>query len=290
MVRRVKRSPGDGLTLLASVAIGLCGLSAASAGEPARSLPTAESVAWMPRAQQFADLPHGRTLYIAHCGRCHGMDGGGGEGPRLAVAELQQAQDVETLQGLIRRGVPGTAMRGLWQISGDDVRDIAAYVWSLGRNEVAVAELPGDPDEGAALYASMNCSSCHIIGGQGGTMGPVLTRIGLRRGIDHLREALVDPGAALPENSDPAAAGSIYLLISVQTRDGRRITGTRVNEDTFTLQIRDEEDAFHSIRKEDIVSLQRRFGESLMPSYADTVNDEGIDALVAYLATLKGES
>ncbi len=241
-------------------------------------------------AQQSADLSHGRTLYVAHCGRCHGLDGGGGEGPRLAVPELQQAQDLEALRALIRSGVPGTPMRGVWLIGDDDVRDIAAYVWSLGRNEVSGAGLPGDPEEGAALYASMDCSSCHIINRQGGTLGPVLTRIGRLRGIDHLREALVDPGAALPENPDRAAAGSIYLLISVQTRDGRRITGTRVNEDTFTLQVRDDEDVFHSVRKEDIVSLQKRFGESLMPSYADTVTEEGINALVAYLATLRGQS
>ena len=290
------------MALVASMALGFGALSAATS--PLTSLATPQVASQEPtehtlqvvpqepaaQAPQAADLAHGRTLYVAHCGRCHGIDGGGGEGPRLAVPDLQQAADVEAVQGLIRGGVAGTAMRGLWQITGDDVRDIAAYVWSLGRSDVSVAELPGDPDEGAALYASMDCSSCHIIDGAGGTMGPVLTNIGRLRGIDHLREALLDPGATLPENPVASAAGSIYLLVSVQTRDGRRITGTRVNEDTFTIQVRDEEDMFHSIRKDDIVSLQKRFGESLMPSYADTVNEGGINALVAYLATLRGGS
>ncbi len=268
------------------MALGFGALSAATSPMTPRATPQVASQ----EAAEPADLAHGRTLYVAHCGRCHGMDGGGGEGPRLAVPELQQAADVEAVQGLIRGGVPGTAMRGLWQITGDDVRDIAAYVWSLGQSDVSVAELPGDPEEGAVLYASMDCSSCHIIDGAGGTLGPVLTNIGRLRGIDHLREALVDPAATLPENPVASAAGSIYLLVTVQTRDGRRITGTRVNEDTFTIQVRDEEDMFHSIRKEDIASLQKRFGESLMPSYADTVNEEGINALVAYLATLREKS
>ncbi len=261
------------------MALGLDAAPVESAQEPADAA-----------AEQPADLAHGRTLYVAHCGRCHGIDGGGGEGPRLAVSELQQAADLEALQELIRRGVPGTAMRGLGIVTGDDVRDIAAFVWSLGRVGVSADELPGDPVQGAALYASMDCSSCHIIDGAGGTLGPILTSIGRMRGIEHLREALVDPGAALPENPNRSAAGSIHLLVSVQTRDGRRISGTRVNEDTFTVQIRDEEDVFHSVRKEDIVSLQKRFGESLMPSYVGTVNEEGINALVAYLATLKGGS
>ena len=28
-----------------------------------------------------ADLARGRTLYVTYCARCHGMTGGGGEGP-----------------------------------------------------------------------------------------------------------------------------------------------------------------------------------------------------------------
>jgi hypothetical protein len=118
----------------------------------------------------------------------------------------------------------------------------------------------------------------------------VLTNIGHLRGIDHLREALVDPGATLPENLVTSAVGSIYLLVSVETLDGRHITGTRVNEDTFTIQIRDEEDMYHSFRKDEIVLLEKRFGESLMPAYAETMNEEGINALVSYLATLRDGS
>ena len=252
----------------------------------AEALPSQDAA----EAEQPADITHGRTLYIAHCGRCHGVDGGGGEGPRLAVPELQGAADLDALRTLIRRGVPGTAMRGLGIVTGDDVRDIAAFVWSLGEVGASVEELPGDPAEGAALYASMDCASCHIIAGEGGTLGPILTRIGRARSIAHLRESLVDPGAALPENPSRSAAGSIYLLVTVQTRDGRRISGTRVNEDSFTVQIRDDEEIFHSVRKENIAAYDKRFGESLMPSYAATVSEEGINALVAYLATLKGES
>ena len=272
------------------MALGFGALSAATS--PLTSLATSQVASQEPaeQAPQPADLTHGRTLYVAHCGRCHGIDGGGGEGPRLAVPELQQAADLEAVQGLIRGGVPGTPMRGLRIVTDDDVRDIAAFVWSLGRVGASVDELPGDPDEGAALYASMDCASCHIIDGDGGTLGPILTSIGRMRSVEHLRESLVDPGAALPENPSRSAAGSIYLLVTVQTRDGRRISGTRVNEDSFTLQIRDDEDIFHSVRKEDVVSFDKRFGESLMPSYAGTVNVEGINALVAYLATLKGES
>lgn len=276
-----------GIGLLASIALGF----GEAPLEPLGLIFQEASLTVSPSTvQQPPNVAHGRTLYVAHCGRCHGMEGGGGEGPRLKVRQLQRAADLESLQGLIRAGVAGTPMRGLRIVNDDDVRDIAGYVWSLGRANVPVARLPGDPNAGAALYASMDCSSCHIVDGKGGTLGPALTNIGHLRGIDHLREALVDPGATLPENLVASAVGSIYLLVSVETLDGRRITGTRVNEDTFTIQIRDEEDIYHSIRKDEIVLLKKRFGESLMPAYGETVNEEGINALVSYLATLRDGS
>ncbi len=239
-------------------------------------------------SQESPDPARGRRLYVAHCARCHGMDGGGGEGPRLAVADLQQAADVEALRAIIAGGIPGTPMGQMWMLDDRDVADVASYVWSMGRNDVAADELPGDPLEGEALYASMGCDACHVINGEGGPLGPVLTEIGYLRSLEHLRESLIDPGASLPENPDPLA-GSRYLPVTVGTDDGRRVRGLRVNEDTFTIQILDEEGIYHSIRK-DGIQLEKHFGESLMPSYADRLNEDGVNALVAYLATLKGES
>jgi len=62
-----------------------------------------------------------------------------------------------------------------------------------------------------------------------------------------------------------------------------------VNEDTFTIQLRDVDGSLQSLRKADLASLEKPPGASVMPSYRDTLEPDEIDDLVAFLATLRGE-
>jgi cytochrome c1 len=61
----------------------------------------------------------------------------------------------------------------------------------------------------------------------------------------------------------------------------------RVNEDSFTIQLRDYEDRFHSLRKNELKDLKKEFGVSTMPSYKTLAAAE-LDDLIAYLASLGG--
>ncbi len=63
----------------------------------------------------------------------------------------------------------------------------------------------------------------------------------------------------------------------------------RVNEDDFTLQLRDDAGRFHSLDKRDLKSLEKRRQMSLMPGYADALSEAELDDLVAYLASLGGQ-
>jgi hypothetical protein len=78
-------------------------------------------------------------------------------------------------------------------------------------------------------------------------------------------------------------------VVRVASRDGRRVRGTRVNEDSFTIQLRDASNRFYSFRKLDLAEVQKEFGVSTMPSYKTTLTAAEIDDLVAYLASLRGE-
>jgi hypothetical protein len=80
-----------------------------------------------------------------------------------------------------------------------------------------------------------------------------------------------------------------FLLVRVVTRDGLEMHGMRVNEDAFTIQLRDEKDQFHSFRKQDLREVEKEFGKSLMPSYQGRLSTSEIDDLVAYLASLRGD-
>jgi putative heme-binding domain-containing protein len=226
----------------------------------------------------------GQRLFEAQCARCHGLKGTGGTGPGLDRARLRRAADDRALFALIKEGVPGTEMPGTWQMDDREIRQVADYVRSLGRAEVT--PFSGDPAKGKALYAKGDCSRCHAVKGQGGVLGPDLTDIGARRGAAHLRRILLDPGSSKLVDSDGYLA---FLNVRVATRDGRVVQGLRVNEDSFTIQLRDADDRLHSFEKGELAEVRREPEASVMPSYAKTLSASEIDDLVAYLSGLRGE-
>ena len=117
---------------------------------------------------------------------------------------------------------------------------------SLGR-QVQVA-LPGEPERGKRLYETKGqCVTCHIVRGRGSSLGPDLTDIGARRGPDHLRSMLLNPGTSKARDSSGYLQ---FLVIRVVTQDGREVRGMRINEDTFTLQLRDADNRLYSFRKQ----------------------------------------
>lgn len=226
--------------------------------------------------QQEAD--RGRKLFENHCSRCHGIGGTGGEGPGLARPRLRHASDDEALFKLIQDGIEGTDMPDAWQLSDNEVRQVVAYVRSLARVEPEPE--PGDPERGKALFSGKGgCSTCHIVEGEGGTLGPDLSEVGLLRGASYLRQSLVAPETTVPEG---------YLLVRAVTSTGDVIQGVRMNEDSFSIQIRDDRGRFHSLQKRELEELSKKFGESPMPSYRSQLTDAELDDLVAYLASLRG--
>jgi hypothetical protein len=61
----------------------------------------------------------------------------------------------------------------------------------------------------------------------------------------------------------------------------------RVNEDTFTIQLRDANNRLYSLQKGDLEALDKLEG-SLMPAYEKALCPSDIDHLVSYLASRKG--
>ena len=229
------------------------------------------------------DQDRGKRLFEGHCGRCHGMQGGGGTGANLRRAKLDRAPDDVRLFDLIRDGIPESGMPSAWAISDNEVRDVIAYVRALGR--VAPEPLPGDPAKGKLVYRTADCGNCHIIAGEGGSLGPELTDVGARRGIEFLRDTLLHPGKDRALTKDGYAN---HLPVLAVKKDGRVLTGIRVNEDTFTIQLRDANNRFHSLRKSDLEE-QQKLDVSVMPAYEKALSQSDIEQLVAYLASLKGK-
>jgi putative heme-binding domain-containing protein len=209
------------------------------------------------------------------------MQGGGGTGANLRRPKLRQAPDDDSLFNLLRSGIPAAGMPSTWPLSDNEVRDVMAYVRSLGR---ALPEpLPGDPDKGRLIFQKAECGTCHIVAGKGGILGPELTEIGDRRGVLFLRSAMLHPGK---DRAVTAEGYATFLPILAVTHDGRVLTGVRLNEDTFTIQLRDASNRLYSLQKGDLEVL-RKLEVSVMPSYEKTLSPSDIDQVVSYLASLK---
>lgn len=228
---------------------------------------------------QLDELTQGKKIYINQCSLCHGVGGVGGKGPALNQPKLARAETEADLLRVIREGVSNSEMPGFWQLNDKEAQQVAAYVRSLGR--VATEKLAGDARRGKAIYETKgNCAGCHIIAGTGGVAGHELTDIGLRRSPAHLREAIVNPSATVPDG---------YLVVRVTTANQQTIRGVRVNEDPFTIQLRDANNRHHSFRKAALQEIKKEFGASMMPAYKDAFTASELDDLVAYLASLRGE-
>ena len=71
------------------------------------------------------------------------------------------------------------------------------------------------------------------------------------------------------------------------TRDGKVINGRRLNEDTYTVQLVDDQERLVSLVKHDLREYTI-LTVSPMPSYRYTLTDAELADVVAYLLSLKG--
>jgi hypothetical protein len=76
-------------------------------------------------------------------------------------------------------------------------------------------------------------------------------------------------------------------FVRVVTGDGVTITGRLLNQDTFTVQLMDENEQLRSFQKS-ILKGYSFIDKSQMPSYKGKLNAQDLTDLVSYLASLKG--
>lgn len=249
-------------------------------------LPAAQNAAQDSPAAKLtqADLDEGKQLYAAECSGCHGVDGSGGMGPNIRASA--QARGDQGLFSVIRNGVSG--MAPVMSLNDKRAWQVVGYVRTFGGSASDEAA-KGDPAKGKAVYATNGCAGCHAIAGQGSGAGPELTRIGNSRAPRYLHDMLLNPGANPPADTALMERASFtgYLLTTVVTKDGHKVSGIRVNEDTFTIQLRDLGGHYYSFDKADLQKIETEPKKSVMPSYSNLSATE-LDDLIAYLASLKG--
>jgi putative heme-binding domain-containing protein len=224
-----------------------------------------------------ADIEYGARLYAERCVVCHGERGDLMPGANLASGSFRNAPTDRDLMTVIRNGIPGTAMTATGY-SEAEATALVAYLRNMATFDASGVVI-GDEERGRALYeAKGDCESCHRIAGRGPRFAPDLTQVGTLRTAATLQRTLVDPdGGMVPINRPVRAI----------TRDGTAINGRRVNEDTFTVQLVDEEGRLVTLDKADLREY-RVDTAAAMPSYAEVFTEQERADLVAYLLSLKG--
>jgi putative heme-binding domain-containing protein len=223
------------------------------------------------------DVAAGRRVYLGRCAICHGRNGEGGVGINLTTGQYRMGGSDSQLFRTIQNGIPGSEMPGTRQVDAEIWR-LVAYVKSLGAAG-ATEKAYGDARAGRTVYEARRCSQCHVVGQEGGGLGPELSEIGVRRSLAYLRESIVNPDADIAIK---------YLAIAVVTASGERISGTRINEDDYSIQIRDMFGNVRSFLKTGVKEIQHP-KQSLMPSYKAALSATELDDLVGYLSSLRGE-
>ncbi|HEX4264295.1 MAG TPA: c-type cytochrome [Verrucomicrobiae bacterium] len=241
-------------------------------------------------SENFDELEQGRRLFERNCASCHGLNGEGAKGPTLAQPSLPRASNYESLLRIITGGINGTEMPSA-HLERKDIELVAKYVKSLSLRPHLHLAIPGDAVRGEQIYAKKGgCAQCHMLHGQGGFFGPDLSDVGSRRSPEYLRRSLVDPSADVPQSYTPwrseISLPENFLYVRLVTRDGQELAGVRVNEDTFSIQIRQANGSIRSFFKSELAELHKDFGKSPMPSYATALATNELDDLVAFLSSL----
>ncbi len=223
------------------------------------------------------DIERGLAVYSVTCTTCHGPGGDRVDGVELRSGQFERAPTDEALTELIRTGIPGTAMPP-GEYSDAELMGLVAYLRTMGATEVNDASV-GDAARGQSVYRGKgDCARCHQIDGDGSRLGPDLSAIGRSRTAQILEHKLLDPTATLFPINRP---------VRVVTQDGTVFTGRRLNEDTHTVQIIDQDERLRSFEKSALRELTI-MDDSTMPAFGDVLNPEEISDLVAYLLSLRG--
>ncbi|MEZ5356921.1 MAG: PQQ-binding-like beta-propeller repeat protein [Bryobacteraceae bacterium] len=214
--------------------------------------------------------------YDKLCAGCHGADAlGSQQGPGLAGNLQLRRRSVQSLRGIIRKGIPAAGMPG-FDLPDSTVDGLVAMVVSLNASAAEV-DIPGDAAAGQDLFfGRARCASCHMISGRGTPVGPDLSNIGRQLTVTQLRDALLKPASRI-------APG--YDLVTVHLRDGHTLRGFAASRTRYDMAVRDREGNFHPISLDKVARIVEDTS-SMMP--VTNASPSEIQNLIAYLGRLTG--
>ena len=224
-----------------------------------------------------AEIDAGSRLYNRTCVGCHGPNGDMITGIDLRRGIFRRSSSDEDLAKVITTGVNGTGMPG-FSLQPAELTSVIAFI-RAGFDPAGTAVKVGNAAHGRELFQGKGqCETCHRVNGTGPRVAPDLSDVGSARTPASIQRTLMDPSSQMMPINRP---------VKITLKDGKTITGRRLNEDTYTVQVIDSNEQLRSIdkstiRTEDVATT------STMPSYAKTFTPDEMSDVIAYLLTLKG--
>ena len=180
--------------------------------------------------------------------------------PLNVIRKLKQQRSPE-LQALLEKTWPNTGSPTTAEME-KKIHQLAGVI--RGGN--------GDPYQGRTLFQN-TCGTCHKLFGQGADVGPDLT-VHDRGDLESMLLAIVNPSAEIREG---------FENYSVETRDGRSLSGFLVEQDNQTIVLRGLDNQNVTLARAELAELKPA-GMSLMPEgLLDACNQQQVRDLFAYL-------
>jgi quinoprotein glucose dehydrogenase len=138
----------------------------------------------------------------------------------------------------------------------------------------------GDADKGREQFvnnAAVYCQRCHMVGGQGGEVGPKLDGIGAKHPRDYLLEAIVHPNAKIAEG---------YQSVILSLADGRTVSGVLRAKTATEYTLVTPDNKVVTVPKDDVDA--EKPDQSAMPAdLIKKLSKRELRDLVEFLASLK---
>ncbi len=150
--------------------------------------------------------------------------------------------------------------------------------WTLAEGTPLLENLTGrDFAQGRAMFKASLCSSCHGMGGEGGSVGPDLTQLGTRFSGKDILESIIEPSKAI---SDQYAATNFLL------KDGSTVMGRLIRDDNDRYYVSQNPFAPQTLReipKTNVASTKLSDVSIMLPGLINRLNPEELKDLLAYL-------
>lgn len=206
-----------------------------------------------------------------------------------SMAKMDPANTTDVLQDLIARMLQSKLPAGIKldlmeAVEATKEAKLVAQLDALRTkgtltDEFKEALFGGNIQAGNSIFnrnQAAQCARCHIVGGEGGNVGPSLKGIASKLTREQLLQALIEPSARI-------APG--YGTISLKLTDGEEVSGLLISETEQEIQLKTGEAEPLRIAVGRIKSRENY--PSSMPAMGSMLSKREIRDVVEYLASLK---